>query len=582
MGVERALRVGLSGFVVGLVAVGAAMAGVMSVPIGDDSPTASDVLASSGVTLPVVAASVRAGDSELSPEQVGAVVSAKVVAPSGATLPAGAFLAGASRVNLYPSPTLFGGTTWQTEGCTEIGEQRVDVDHAVASMEDIKGWPAASPDCIYLGGFGIGPARAAHSVDPGGVWIRTMAISNGAKTFVYQITDTVGWFARYDSSVCADCGLLDIRGRIASDSGLDIGDVVIAATHSHATADTYGGWGGMPDWYRNQLRDSAIAGAKQAIANLKPAKITTGEVVLRNRNNERRDTYYSNADTGATWIQATALPKSAGKPEPVIATMSTYAAHPTMVSGPILHADWPGAASRAFEGLYGGIGLMFEGGLGNMSVNGAGSVEATGQAIAQEVARGIRVDPRPITHNQMSSAVKNISHPVLTNPVLTTLATAGFFDREFVPGTPGADGPGAYHWSKPFVAGTSDAPAGNPAKGEVVRSCDSASAIQIKTVAGAHRIGGLEIAFAPGEIFSNISETVKEKSKGSLNTMVLGQANDALGYIIQSFEYDTQANVATEYGSQTGEYEEVFAMDRCFGDHVLDAMLTATAQLGLN
>ena len=88
--------------------------------------------------------------------------------------------------------------------------------------------------------------------------------------------------------------------------------------------------------------------------------------------------------------------------------------------------------------------------------------------------------------------------------------------------------------------------------------------------------GDMVIAFAPGEIFSNIAEVVKEEIDSTSVTMVLGQTNDALGYIIQSFEYDIQANPVTQYGTMTGEYEEVFSIDRCFGDHVLDALLNSS------
>jgi hypothetical protein len=62
-------------------------------------------------------------------------------------------------------------------------------------------------------------------------------------------------------------------------------------------------------------------------------------------------------------------------------------------------------------------------------------------------------------------------------------------------------------------------------------------------------------------------------------TMVLGQSNDALGYIIQSFEFDNQGNAVTEYGTMTGEYEEVFSIDHCFGDHVLQTLLDTAGSL---
>jgi hypothetical protein len=85
---------------------------------------------------------------------------------------------------------------------------------------------------------------------------------------------------------------------------------------------------------------------------------------------------------------------------------------------------------------------------------------------------------------------------------------------------------------------------------------------------------------APGEIFSNMAVVAKSKTAGSAMTFVFGQTNDSLGYIIQSFEFDDTANVATEYGTMTGEYEEVFSLDHCFGDHVMQTMLDVGHGLG--
>jgi hypothetical protein len=185
--------------------------------------------------------------------------------------------------------------------------------------------------------------------------------------------------------------------------------------------------------------------------------------------------------------------------------------------------------------------------------------------------------------NDLASSVKDISHPVDTNLGLVTLATVGFFDREFLPvttgaGTPGSDVPGVYHWSRQGELSTAD---DNDAEADpgVLRGCTSAGP-SLRTTVGAHRIGTMLVAFTPGEIFSNVAEVIKERADANSVAMVLGQSNDALGYIIQSFEFDTQGNAVTEYGTQTGEYEEVFSVDRCFGDHVLETALESTAALG--
>ena len=598
-------RIAVLCFLAGALGLGSAIAGiVVRTPTTDDAdlPDAETILSAAEWQSPATAGSI-----EILPDQVGPILAASVQAPQGGRTPAGTFLVGASRVSLDPAPTAFGGSQWMTDGCTSAGvggSNSINEDHLlppvdpsdpVAAVDEIRSWPASSPDCIYLGGFGLGPVRPASRVGQGGVWIRSIAISNGEQTFIYQIADLVGWFAKYDQTICSDCGVRDVRERVASELGITLGDVITASTHSHATADTYGGWGGIPDWYRNQIRDSAIAGAKQAVSNLQPATIEVGEAHLRDRNNERRDTYYSTVDTGATWLQAETIPETVctgkGKKQTCtttsnpIATLSTYAGHPTIVSESILHADWPGAAARRFETLFGGVGLMFEGGLGNASVSGAGGAtqeeraENAGVAIADRVVTDMEKNAARLVSNDMSAAAKDITHPVMTNPGLVTLGTVGLFDREFVPGSDGAGVPGTYHWSRRGELSSSGEDNDPQPHGGFVRGCDTAGPTVITTT-GAHRIGELLIAFAPGEIFSNIAEVVKERADSNAAAVVLGQANDALGYIIQSFEFDTQANTATHYGTTTGEYEEVFAIDRCFGDHVLETILESSRQLG--
>ena len=607
---RRSFKVVLSGLAAGVTVAGATVAGavldrppVTVPPVVAEAPTVAEVREVLGLErgepIAVTAGSLDAGTTELGGEELAEAAAADVRFTPTGRLPEGTFLVGASRASLVPAPAAYGGV-WQTQGCTTFDPTKpheAELDPATAdhTISDPRGWPAASPDCIYLGGFGFGPARPATAVDPGGVWVRSIAISNGEELFTYSIADAVGWFARYDPNLCSDCGVLDVRERLATEvlgDGAKVGNVVVASTHSHATADTYGGWGGIPSWYRSQLRDAAIASVKQAVANLQPATVAAGEVELRRRNNERRDTYYSTVDTGATWLQARTLESETctgqGKKETcttsggdVVATWATFGAHPTMVGAPVLHADWPGAAARSFETRYGGVGLVFEGALGNASVSGVGSVEATGQAIAGDVAASIvGGDGHVLAGNAMAAAAKVVTHPATTNPGIVTLASVGLFDREFVPGSKGSGVPGTYSWSRAGETSTSPGEDNDPgAKGETARACVSAGPTVI-TSAGAHRIGDLQIAFAPGEIFGTIAEVVKERADGAATTMVVGQANDALGYVIQSFEFDVQGNVATEYGTTTGEYEEVFAIDRCLGDHVLETILEATDAVG--
>ena len=566
---RRLFKSWITGLVVGLTLVSGVMAGVTLGPVDKPTSKISPKRNAGAAAVPKAGRVKTSSASHTTPAEVPGLAAQKLTLNLPGRLQGGNFLVGADATNLSPSPTLFGGKTWQTEGCTKLEDGQLDQTHLLPG--DGHGHPFASKDCIYLGGFGIpAPVRPAESYDDGGVWVRSLAISNGEKTVVMQILDSVGWFYKYASQICEGCGIADMKAKLAADTGIPADNISIGATHSHAGPDGYGGWGGLPTWYWNQIRDSVIASAKKALLNLEASSITVGEIVLRDFNNERRDHYYSTADYQATWLQAKATGSGA-----VVATLTNYAGHPTIVSGPVLHADWPGAASRGLESSFGGVGLLFEGGLGNVSVRGRGgkdqdeAAENTGRAFAAAIVNDIAAGGTTLATNDVAANVQPIQHPV-TNPVLAAGGLVSLFARDFLP-TPGGGGapPAAYHWAKPQLPD----PGG-------LRGCDTVSAIGVTTLAGAFRVGNALILFAPGEIFSNMTEVAKSKTAGTSMTFVFGQTNDSLGYIIQSFEFDILSNVATEYATMTAEYEEFFAIDRCFGDHVMQSMLDAAHEVG--
>ncbi len=149
--------------------------------------------------------------------------------------------------------------------------------------------------------------------------MRSLAISNGSQLVVWQMMDTVGYFAKYRADLCADCGILDMRRRIGAAIGMPAANVAIGATHTHGGFDGYGAWGGIPDWYRTQVRDAVIRSAFDAVRAMQPAQFEIGDVNARDFSGQRRDTYYSANDYGAVWLQARRL---AAGPETVRARSS--------------------------------------------------------------------------------------------------------------------------------------------------------------------------------------------------------------------------------------------------------------------
>ena len=377
------------------------------------------------------------------------------------------------------------------------------------------------------------------------------------KALVVSIIDGEGYFGTYRSMCPTEkaCGIHDIQQQLGTELNLAPESFIFASTHAHSAMDFIGGWGGVPTWYMAQVAESMRESARQAIANAQPAILEAGETFARQFNSERRDTYHSAEDPSVNWIRAI------GREGNTITTVGTFAAHATSFgsSATKAHADWPGVFDKRIEERFGGTGLMFEAGLGNMSAraNGHGSM---GRGLADLIpplgtlADGSytpRVEGGSVVHSPAVRVKAEFwDHPV-TNIPLGTLGGAGFFDRPFQP--VGAQ----------VVAG----------KGGSNKPCVSASPVSAHVEVIAAKIGNVTIASAPGEIFANWSNTIEE-SNPPITALAIGQANDALGYMPQSFETDDAAREGPGFaGGGFFEYEDAYSIDRCYGDRALDTAL---------
>jgi len=567
-------RRAVASFLGGTLVVGAAWAGVGLSP--HTTAPASDSTAPKAPGQ----ATAAAAQLNLTAKQAGALTPPDLTPLRENPLDNGLFYVGADETSIAPDASL-----WQTQGCSEYGsrgaEEATRIIQRLADGKVPPGWPK-SDDCVYLGGYGIGPARAATGSDPHTpVAVRSIAISNGTDTVVWQMVDVVGFFSVYRSDLCnPGCGILDIREQISKDTGIPVANVAVGATHTHGGADGYGAWGGLPDWYRVQLRDAVVESAYNALRNVKVASIHTGEVDARNMNSERRDTYRSSPDYGLVWLQARDASGGGNSTGGVIATLVNYAAHPVVLGDQgLMHGDWPATASQALSQTLGGTGMVYEGGLGNVSPSsrapeadytGDGTTDDYDEVIqmGRDFAAAVKADIDRGGHRMPNSVVKavnsTISHPS-TNMAENGLSFGGLLDRDFL-GERAAGGPGEWHGGK-----------------KQTRPCVTASSNTIKTDVSGYRIGDLRVLTAPGEIFSAVSLAIKSRTgRGDAanggQVMVFGQTQDSLGYIIQSFEVDPAGGVLTNAGGHV-EYEETFMLDRCFGDHVLEEAIALAGQL---
>ncbi|MEA2453157.1 MAG: hypothetical protein QOG04_1867 [Actinomycetota bacterium] len=558
----RALKFALSSLLIGLMSVGLAYAGAILVP------TSKTSIASGGTKKASIIADLPA---QAEGEQGGGN---NHITPAPGTV-----LAGAAKISLEPKPGP--NDVWQhtMEECATLSENGLppNPDHlAVAGSP----WPE-NPNCIYMGGFGIGPMNPVttwdtEDYDPStpqdcvsnagatnenpdagfdgcGVWVRSFAVKGpNGKTFTMTIIDSEGYLWDYKNK-CDDCGIKQITAELAADPdlGLQADGIIIGATHTHSGPEFLGGWGFVPDWYMEQVHTAITDSVRQAVLSMEPAVLEAGEEMARPYNNERRDTYRSAEEQELTWLRAIGT-NGNGSPTPkTIATIGAYAAHPTAngTNDGRASSDWPGAFERRVEDRFGGVGLYFMTGLGNMSNSGGMAIGAKLADLIPGVGDGLRLDKTDVTYNHTEWV-----HPA-TNVPLTALGFPGFFDREFV--------------TQPSEVRTGKSPDTAP--------CESASPVSVEMPANAMRIGDqFALTASPGEIFSNISNTIKEKSDAEI-TMPLAQTMDALGYMPQSIELSPIGQQGLGFavsGVLVVNYEDSYSVDRCMGDKVLETAIS--------
>jgi len=466
----------------------------------------------------------------------------------------GEVLAGAAKISLEPRPADYGGT-WETEGCATFGDDALEALDHVADFR-VK-WPE-NPSCLYMGGYGIGPMNPITKwTDPYGLWARSVAIGDGDDTVVLTIVDGVYYFGEY-RDMCDGCGFFDLAAELGEELDIDPAGFLFASTHSHTSPDFIGGWGGVPDWYFRQVADAIRQSVRDAVGGMRPAVVEMGEELARSFNAERRDFYRSAEESTLGWFRVLEAQEDGvytcdedGCPE-AIATVGSFAAHPVTAdeSSGIADADFPGVFNQRVEEEFGGVGLFFQTGLGNVSPRG-NKVELGGGLAA--------LVPDPGTGTLVANpdvrAKRAFWDQPVTNSGLTGLGLPGFFDR-------------------PFQQTPSTVSAGKGAN----KPCRSASAVTVRTAASAARIGPVLITGAPGEIFSNYSNTVEEKNPNGV-TLSLALVNDGLGYIMQSFETDHVGRQVVGFVGEVAEYEDAYSIDACFGDMALETTLGLLGEL---
>ena len=368
---------------------------------------------------------------------------------------------------------------------------------------------------VWLAGYGLGPLRSSRGVAHG-LYVRALALSQGERTLVLVAADLIGLFREEAET---------IRALIAArlpDGGERTPAIILAATHTHSGPDALGFWGGWDRADRDRFRKQALAAIDEALATRRPARLSTAAVRVSMRAHNRRDPARSDEQ------YAIAL-RLEGKEGDVLATLVGFAAHPTLLgrANRLISPDFPGHLSARIEARSGGVALYVTGAAGDLapsSPQGRGSEAALsyGESLADLV-----------------EAALSLTRPGPGVPLLD------FRRREVV--VP------VSNWSLILASEL----------GLVGRRVTGGS---IETEVWAVRLGDTYLLALPGEPLSGVGRQLRQRQDPA-TTMVVGLANDALGYLIPGDEWRPQG------------YEERLALSPVAGDLVTDAALALGSEL---
>jgi hypothetical protein len=404
---------------------------------------------------------------------------------------------------------------------------------------------------IYIGGFGQN--RVATGVHDE-LWARCLALDDGRGPVVLCGVDSVGLF-------------LDDVERIRAAAGKRAGGIrylLVAALHDHEAPDTMGLWGASPltsgihDGYMSYLVDRIAQAAVEAVTALAPARLQVAA-----SHPADLDSFIADDRPPRVHDAELIVLRAADTKGRTIATLVNWANHPETLGSKntLLTADYPAALYTRLEERLGGVVVFLNGAVGGMQSplnatvidpatsqpaekNSFRKAELIGRRVAEAAAEALAA-AKPVAVDRIETREAEVFVP-LTNPRYRAAGAAGLFGGRKVLYTKGRED-------------SSTAEIELPGMGKVKASAGS----DLRTVVGLIRLSRgkspvLDVALVPGELYPELSVGGIERYAGAdfpdapldpaIKTamrapfrMLVGLANDEIGYIIPRAEWDEQA-----------------------------------------
>ncbi|HEY7150627.1 MAG TPA: hypothetical protein VH391_03005, partial [Solirubrobacterales bacterium] len=419
------------------------------------------------------------------------------------------------------------------QGLCPKGQPAPETFRVGTAVEDI-----TPTEPMYVGGYGDG--FIVDGSDHGGQFVhdplqvRAFAVARGDQIVVFEVVDSQGWFAGYQSPNEGD-GVDDARADAASalqQKGFDASsaNVVISSTHGHATPTIMGIWGHTEPAYLHEVKQAAVQAVTDAVDSLQPAELWAASGTIRGLLSQVQGTdqmtgYAVDLDTPVLWARKPASGATIGVYANVPVHADQYDA--TEPGNNQFTADYPGYVRDRLAETLGGTSVVGMGTLGRQEGIGNtpdySEVTEQGTFVTNALDRALAT-ARPVTDPTLAAGEQQFS-TVAENEglVLALMCNHGGLDP-YCPEEP-AENNSAGTWDWRDVGGIFT----------INRSVSPPyyDGTNLGTNATVARVGDQLYATVPGEAFPEVGSAIRRAysaSPGIRDVHVVGMAGDQLGY----------------------------------------------------
>jgi hypothetical protein len=407
--------------------------------------------------------------------------------------------------------------------------------------------PAVGNEPVYVAGFGQN-RKATKVHDP--LFVRAIVLREGKRKIALASVDLVGFFR---------ANVVNVRKRLP---GFDY--VLVSSTHNHEGPDTLGLWGpnpfvsGIDETYLKTVEQKIVKAIKQADANAVPTTARLGSARAPELLHDGREPYVKHDELVALHFRQAKADKPVG-------IVVQWNCHPETLGGKntAISADFVGGTVKYLQDKHHCPVVYLTGTVGGLMTSlhvpikdkdGKLLPEETWEKTERygiligELAERALKDARPVRLTPLRAHTCEVFVP-LENKLYLLGRQLGVLKRD------------AYLWK------------GDASKAEPAGATDTKKPLCMKTEIGWLNLGELDIAAIPGEIYPELVldkvqdppdpgadfptapiEPALYKQLHGPYRMLIGLANDEIGYIIPKRQWDEKKPFC--YGRKRAQYGE--------------------------